>query len=478
MTHSPHIPPAITPDGEIEAVRAPARERYSWALYDFSNTIFSMNIATLFFAVWLVSDLHGSLTMVALGNGISSAMVALSIPLFGAISDVTQKRKPWVVWFTLAACGATVMMGVIGQTAVPLVGEAIQGGDVTGNYRIGGAAAVAIIASFIVANYAYQGAQPFYNAMMPELVPQHEQGRLSGIGTAFGYVGSILGILMVLPFFNGTLAPGLSLPSGVTTALRSIVPFTSHAGRVSVFVPTALLFLLFSLPLFFFCRDHNVVQATSRFEWRKAFADVAHTVRDAKSHPGTLRFILASFLYQDAIGTIIAYMALYAVKAMGFEEGLETTLLMVLTLPAVIGSFLIGRVVDRIGPKRTLLMVIAAWVVLLIAMILVPTRAAFWIVGAMIGLIFGGVPTAERPLLLTLVPDVESGRFFSLMILSSRAAAIVGPFIWAFTVDGLLPHYGTAIAYRAGVVTVTLGMIGALILLWPVPDKWKQTATG
>jgi UMF1 family MFS transporter len=478
MTHSPHIPPAITPDGEIEAVRAPARERYSWALYDFSNTIFSMNIATLFFAVWLVSDLHGSLTLVALGNGISSAMVALSIPLFGAISDVTQKRKPWVVWFTLAACGATVMMGVIGQTAVPLVGEAIQGGDVTGNYRIGGAAAVAIIASFIVANYAYQGAQPFYNAMMPELVPQHEQGRLSGIGTAFGYVGSILGILMVLPFFNGTLAPGISLPSGVTTALRSIVPFTSHAGRVSVFVPTALLFLLFSLPLFFFCRDHNAVRATSRFEWRKAFADVAHTVRDAKSHPGTLRFILASFLYQDAIGTIIAYMALYAVKAMGFEEGLETTLLMVLTLPAVIGSFLIGRVVDRIGPKRTLLMVIAAWVVLLIAMILVPTRAAFWIVGAMIGLIFGGVPTAERPLLLTLVPDVESGRFFSLMVLSSRAAAIVGPFIWAFTVDGLLPHYGTAIAYRAGVVTVTLGMIGALILLWPVPDKWKQTATG
>jgi UMF1 family MFS transporter len=478
MTHSPHIPPAITPDGEIEAVRAPARERYSWALYDFSNTIFSMNIATLFFAVWLVSDLHGSLTMVALGNGISSAMVALSIPLFGAISDVTQKRKPWVVWSTLAACGATVMMGVIGQTAVPLVGEAMQGGDVMGNYRIGGAAAVAIIASFIVANYAYQGAQPFYNAMMPELVPQHEQGRLSGIGTAFGYVGSILGILMVLPFFNGTLAPGISLPSGVTTALRSIVPFTSHAGRVSVFVPTALLFLLFSLPLFFFCRDHNAVRATSRFEWRKAFADVAHTVRDAKSHPGTLRFILASFLYQDAIGTIIAYMALYAVKAMGFEEGLETTLLMVLTLPAVIGSFLIGRVVDRIGPKRTLLMVIAAWVVLLIAMILVPTRAAFWIVGAMIGLIFGGVPTAERPLLLTLVPDVESGRFFSLMVLSSRAAAIVGPFIWAFTVDGLLPHYGTAIAYRAGVVTVTLGMIGALILLWPVPDKWKQTATG
>jgi UMF1 family MFS transporter len=474
MTHPAHVPPVITPEGEIIAPRAPARERYSWALYDFSNTIFSMNIATLFFAVWLVSDLHGSLKMVAMGNSISSAMVALSIPLFGAISDVTQRRKPWVVWFTIAACGATIALGVIGQTAIPLIGEAVQSRDTVANYQLGGAAAVAIIVAFILANYAYQGAMPFYNAMMPELVPQHEQGRLSGIGTALGYVGSILGILMVLPFFNGTLAPGFQLPTAFTHALRSIVPFTSHGGRVSVFVPTALLFLFFSLPLFLFCRDHNAARARGRVEWRKSFTDVAHTVRDAKSHPGALRFILASFLYQDAIGTIIAYMALYAVKAMGFAEGLETTLLMVLTLPAVIGSYFIGRIVDRIGPKRTLVMVIASWVVLLIAMILVPSRTAFWIVGAMIGLIFGGVPTAERPLLLTLIPDVESGRFFSLMVLSSRAAAIVGPFIWAFAVEGLEPHYGTGIAYRAGVVTVTLGMIGALILLWPVPDRWKK----
>jgi len=107
-------------------------------------------------------------------------------------------------------------------------------------------------------------------------------------------------------------------------------------------------------------------------------------------------------------------------------------------------------------------------------MILVPTRTAFWVVGGAIGLIFGGVPTAERPLLLTLVPDIEAGRFFSLMVLSSRAAAIIGPFIWAFTVDGLLPSFGTAVAYRAGVVTVALGMLTSLILLWGVPDKWTK----
>ena len=46
-----------------------------------------------------------------------------------------------------------------------------------------------VLLAFIIANYAYQGAQPFYSAMLPDLVPRGEQGRLSGIAAAFGYVG-------------------------------------------------------------------------------------------------------------------------------------------------------------------------------------------------------------------------------------------------------------------------------------------------
>lgn len=475
MTHPSHRPPVVTASGGIVAQRAPALERWSWALYDFSNTIFSMNIATLFFAVWLVDDLHGTNTMVAIGNGVSSALVALSIPLFGAISDASQRRKPWVVWFTLAAVAATIFMGVVGQFRVPLIGEAVLDPAVA-TYTLHGAAAAAIITSFIIANYAYQGAQPFYNAMMFELAPPVEQGRLSGLGTALGYVGSIVGVLLVTPFFNGKVPIAGALPDGFLNALRTIFPFTSHAGRVSTFAPTGILFLLFSLPLFFFCKDHNAKAVTGGIPWRKGFKDLANTVRDARKYPGTIRFILASFLYQDAIGTIVANMALYAVKAMGFKKGLETTLFVALTVPAVIGSYAIGKLVDRVGPKKSLMLTIMCWVVLLIAMIFVPNQMSFWIVGAAIGLIFGGVPTAERPMLMTLVPDVEAGRFFSLMVLSSRAAAIVGPFIWALTVDGLLPSYGTGFAYRAGVVTVAIGMLGSLAILWAVPDRWQRSS--
>jgi UMF1 family MFS transporter len=204
----------------------------------------------------------------------------------------------------------------------------------------------------------------------------------------------------------------------------------------------------------------------------QAFRDVANTVRDARTRPGVLRFIGASFLYQDAMGTIITYMALYAVEAVGFEQGMETTLFVALTIPAVLGSYLLGILADRIGPKRTLIFVIASWVVLLGGMIVAPSRAAFWFVGVGIGLIFGGVATAERPLLLSLVPDAEAGRYFSLMVMSARAAAIFGPLVWAFTVDGLTPSLGKAVAYRAAVGALALAMLLALLLLRKVPDRF------
>jgi UMF1 family MFS transporter len=281
-------------------------------------------------------------------------------------------------------------------------------------------------------------------------------------------------VLLTFPFFTGSLPLFGAIPDRVVGFLRSAVPFTTHGGRVSTFVPTALIFLLFSLPLILFCRDHNAIAGKKQIPWREAFRDVRQTLKEAKKYPGTMRFILTSFLYQDAMGTIITNMALYAIFAMGFDRGTEATLFVILTVPAVIGSYGIGRLVDRFGPKRALSWVLAAWIVLLVAMIVAPSRSAFWTVGGFIGLIYGGVATAERPLLLSLVPDVEAGRFFSLMVLSSRAAAVVGPFIWAFAVDGLTSSMGTGFAYRAGVATVALGMALAFLLLRKVPDNFRK----
>lgn len=461
-------------EARVEA-RAPARERWSWAFYDFANTIFSMNIATLYFAVWIVSDMRASNTTYASAHAIASLLVVLSIPLFGALSDARRRRKWWVVAFTLLACVACASIGIFGQTTVPLMGEQVIGGGAAPSGWHGSFGSLKwVLLAYIVATYAYQSAQPFYNAMLPELVPARELGRMSGFGVAVGYVGSIVGVILVVPFFTGTFPAIGALSAEFMSVLRSI-PFTGHAGRVSTFVPTALLFLAFSLPFFVFCRDRDPVRVRTRVDWRRAFADVAGTLRDARKHPGALRFIVTSFVYQDAVGTIIGFMTLYAVKAVGFERGTETTLFLVLTVPAIFGSYFFGWLADRVGPKRALSATLATWVVLLAAMIAAPGQGAFWIVGLAIGLNFGGVNAVERPVLLSLIPDVMAARYFSLMLLSARTAAVVGPLIWALIVDTLEGQLGTAIAYRAAVSVVALMFLVAWWLLRGVPERRPGT---
>ena len=476
MAHPQHITPALLPDGEIRpVVRAPGIERWSWALYDFANTIFSMNIATLYFSVWIVADLGSTDLVYAVANAAASVLMVVAIPVLGAVSDARRKRKPWVVGFTIASCIGCVAIGVLGQRTLPLVGEGVvHPAIVLAGWHAPIGMLLPVLVAFALANFAYQAAQPFYNAMLPELVPVEEQGRLSGLGVAVGYVGSIVGVAMVVPFFMGALPMIGKLNAGVIGTLRTIIPFTANGGRVSTFVPTGVLFLIFSLPLFLFCRDHNPAPRGSPVNWRKAFRDVSETITAARRHPGALRFIITSLVYQDAIGTIVTFMTLYAVRAVHFEKGQEVNLFMVLTIPAIFGSYFYGHLVDRIGAKRSLTITLWIWVALLGCMMAVTTKSAFWLVGLAIGLNFGGVNAIERPLLLSLIPDVEAGRYFSLMLLSARVAAVIGPLLWGLTTLALEGPLGTSIAYRTAVLVVAVMFVISILILRGVPDRRPQ----
>src|SRR5437899_7962095 len=100
-------------------VGASTLERWSWASYDFANTIFSMNIATLYFSVWIVSDLGSNDLVYATANATASLLVVAAIPVLGAISDARRRRKPWVVGFTSASCIACALIGILGQATLP-----------------------------------------------------------------------------------------------------------------------------------------------------------------------------------------------------------------------------------------------------------------------------------------------------------------------------------------------------------------------
>jgi UMF1 family MFS transporter len=258
------------------------------------------------------------------------------------------------------------------------------------------------------------------------------------------------------------------------------VPFTGTPGRAATFVPTALAFLLVTVPFILLCRDHVPVarEAWPAFSVARPFRAVARALADTRQYPGLRRFVVGSLLYQDAIGTVISFMAIYAVRVMGFGEGSEVTLFVALTVPAIAGSLVVGWLCDRIGPRRALTGVLVAWVVLLAAVAAVESRAQFWLIGALIGFVFGGIWTAERPLLLTLVPDVEAGRFFGLLVLSARAASIVGPLLWALIVEVVLASQPAQHSYRVAIASLAVFMAVAAWLVHGLPDRRPRPVAG
>jgi UMF1 family MFS transporter len=434
-----------------------------WALYDFANTIFSMNIVTMYFAQWIIVDNKKEDIYYSTSYALSMFLVAITMPVLGAISDAKGKRKPFLLTLTLGCIFSTILIGMISNTVVDV------------NTKI-----FLALAFFMIANFCYEGGLVFYNALLPEVSTKDNIGKVSGLGVSLGYVGAIVGLLLVKPFVEGNLF-GMK------------IPFTENGGREKAFIPTALFFLLFSLPIFLWVKENiNESFDKEKVKIKSAFLRVWEGISNTQKYPGVLRFLIANFFLADAIATVSIFMAVYAQLVMGFPDSVKMWFFIVSTTSAVIGSFLCGYVTDFIGPKKTFFFVIIGWILSLSVVMFIADKTIFWIMGSMVGIFLGSTWTASRPLLTSLAPKEVLGQFFGLYSLSGKAAAILGPIIWGFVilyfkadklivqnVISFLRNLGLtftdqvilSIQYRFAVGALVLMMIVGLIIFIKVPDR-------
>jgi UMF1 family MFS transporter len=403
---------------------------FSWGLYDFANTIFSMNVVSLYFALWVVKDMGGTDLVVGVSRSMGMLLVALTLPLAGAIADRYRRRMPLVILFTLLCCVATASLGLVSNLVLGLV-------------------------LFGVSVYCYQAGLVFYNALLPEVAEGRNLGGISGFGVSLGYLGSIAGMLMVRPF----------------------VGYGEDLTRQDAFLPSAVLFLMFSLPVFFLVRDSHQLPVKNLWrETKEAWLKLKLALTRSELYPGVRRFLLGRFFIIDAMETIIGFMALYLVEVGSFTQdrpllfGLDEVLcfFVISTTFAVVGAYFWGLAVNRFGPKRTLLAVVLLWLATLLLAILSP-KVWFWIVGPLAGICIGGIWTSDRPLLVGLVKDQKvMAEFFGLYALSGRLAAVVGPILW-----GVVVKLGEPIGplkYRLAAGSVFSMMLVGYLVLRKVPD--------
>lgn len=437
--------------GEYSRLKA----QVGWVMYDFANTIFSMNIVTYFFSPWIIEDLKTKDIFFSISYSASMLLVAITLPALGRKADLGGTRLRDLRTFTYLCVAATVLLSLFALLNLPPL-----------------ATVVAALVCFAAANYFYEGGLTFYNALISDVSTPATIGKISGIGTGIGYAGSITGLLLVSPLVGLNLIDGLS-------------------GRVYTFLPTALLFLVFALPCLYWVREQPRLQ-TAQIQRESFGQSLTQALRDTREYPGLLRYMVGNFLVIDAVNTVIIFMGVYSSTVIGFEEGDKLILFISSTTFALFGSIFYGYLTDKIKSKPAMLISVLGWIVALAAAAVTSEKAYFYVIGAFFGIFLGAVWTASRPLLNTLVPEEKLGQFYGIYSLCSKAAATVGPLIWGvvalagekdralgkFTLDTLSQlgfivsdRLASSIHYRLALGAQIVALVAGFIVLLKVPNR-------
>lgn len=390
----------------------------SWSLYDFANTIYSLNIISVFFPAFVVKDLGLNDAVYAYPMSVSLFIVALISPLLGGLSDqMGGRRMPWLVATTLLCVGATVLMGALPDLWM-------------------------IILALVISNIGYQTSLIFYDALLPSVSTTLNWGKISGLGVGVGYAGALFGGVLV------TLIVG-------------------NGPNKNTFIPTALLFLVFALPCFLFVKEKGggsgsgagQAKGMERVTWKGTLTQTWRTLMETRKVPGLFTFLIANFLYSDALNTVIVAMGVYATQVIGFKNAIEV--LSPAIVAAVIGSWVFGLVTDGLTSKQSLVISLTMWVGVFVAAILITDKFVFqWIIAPVAGVALGSTWTAARTMMIELSPPDKLGEFLGIYNLTGKFSAVLGPALWGTTLLLLDPRTFGRFAYQ-----VAIGTLLAVVLL-------------
>ncbi|NTW57347.1 MAG: MFS transporter [Chlorobiaceae bacterium] len=411
---------------------------FSWLLFDFANTSFSVVMVTFVFPLYFRNVICGSDpsgdAMWGASVSISMLLVALVSPLLGAEADYSGRRKRFLFAFTVVSVTATALLSLSGP---------------------GTALAAALL--FILANMGFEGGIVFYDAYLKDIADEGNTGRISGYGFAMGYLGALAILLVVKPFLAG-----------------GIVLANMHNVR-TVILLSSVFFGIFSLPVFLFLRDRGrnkydglkaePVSAGPRRSlgmqaFLRSFSEVRRTIGAIRRYPDLSRFLLAYFFYNDAILTVISFSSIYAHNTLGYTTGELVIFFMLVQTTAITGSIVFGFLTDRIGPKKTIIITLFIWFAVIIAAVFSSSKELFFYTGMLAGMSMGSSQAASRTLMTRLTPYEHVTEFFGFYDGTfGKASAVAGPLVF-----GLVSAYAGSQKAALASLLVFFG-IGLLLML-------------
>jgi UMF1 family MFS transporter len=286
----------------------------------------------------------------------------------------------------------------------------------------------------VLGNVGFEGALVYYNAWLPDLAPRSRQGRLSGWGFAVGYAGSIVALVVALPFVQARTFGG-------------------------AFVSSAALFAVFALPAFFLLPSPPSQGVSVLRAAREGGAEVLAGLRKILRQRDLRRFFGAYFVYEDGVNTVVTFSSIFAAHTLGFPMDRLIVLYIVVQVSALVGAVAWSWPTDKLGPKPVVLITLVQWTAVAVAAYFVETQAQFYVVAVVAGTGLGAVQAASRTLLTTLIPKGMEAEMFGFYALCGKSAAIMGPLVF-----GTISHAAGG-NQRLGILTVGAFFLIGMVLL-------------
>ena len=395
------------------------RKIFLWTLFDFANTSFSIVVVTFLFAVYFkniiadgkpIGDLYWSF-----GISISMIVTAIISPVLGAIADFSAGKKRFLLFFTIICITATASLFFVGP------GQIVLG-----------------LILFIIANIGFEVGLVFYDAFLPEVTVPKNYGRVSGYGFGMGYLGSLATLAIVYPFIQSDMIK-------------------------ETFPVAALLFLVYSLPFFFFIRDSRKkivkVEPYHIIGLKRVWSTISHL----KNYKNLALFLLAYFFYIEGVNTIIFFSGIYASTTLGFTDSELVIFFLTVQTTAIGGSVVFGIIADSIGQKKTIMITLFMWLITVALAFFIHDKFGFYFVGLLSGASMGSSQSTSESMMTKLTPEDKKTEFFGFYSFFGKSSAVVGPLVF-----GLVSYLSGS--QRIAILSVGVFFIIGMLILSKVKD--------
>ena len=406
------------------------REKFSWSLYDWANSVFATTVLAgffpLFFKSFWAGDLDDATSTALLGtvSSVAGLIIVLIAPILGAMADLSRNKKLFLLIFALLGIISTSILFFISygfwEWSLIIFGLSIIG---------------------------FSGANIFYDSLLIDVSSDKDRNYVSSMGYALGYLGG--GILFLINVLMYLYPSYFNLNSQTEGILYS-------------FLSVALWWFVFSMPLFLFVKQKKINDiADFKNPFKQSFIRVLNTFREIKKYKPVLIFLIAYWFYIDAIDTIVRMAVAYGTD-LGFDS---SKLIIALIFTQFIGfpaTFAYGYLAEKFGLFNMLVVGILIYILICIYSLFITSATDFFILAGLVGLVQGGVQSVSRTIFSRLIPQDKATEFFGFYNLIGKSAVVVGPALvgWmAYIFDNP----------KAGIISLLLLFIPGIIILFYVP---------